>query len=263
MKSRREPLSLDCDFCRSNGNFADFFYLLLSFAKTDLQKFKTAANSIRGAFGGVPSHLFYGKSPMKESLEGQPKKGVGDALEVSFSSLSIPLEAKEICELEQQKRTRKRSHTEYLKYQIEKYLLGQLEGEEGVHIGVERGRVRVRFFQDQLFEGKTALLYRDKLDLFRRLFLSISEEKLEISKYQRLQIGITNYSKPRGNSPADFKRWKLSTERSLALAYITGQIKEAAIHDIKVESWSSYEGDKGDEGREVIDLFISASSGSL
>lgn len=240
-----------------------FFILLLSFAKTDIRKFKAAADSLRGAFGTLPFH----QSPMSSfspSLRGEDDKVLSQDFESGpHGSLRVPLDVGDICELEQQRRTRERIHAEDLKLHIEESMLRELTEEKAaMDIGVQGDRVRLRLSQDQIFKGQTTDLYKEKINFFKKLLSLLSDQSLQDFSGERLQIGITNYPEPPvGNTEDDWKKWKLSSDRSMVLAYIMGQMNGSRFHDIKVESWSSYETYEGEkqsveEAGKVIDLFI-------
>lgn len=226
-----------------------FFILLLSFAETDVRKFKAAVGSIKSAFG-VQSDFLYEETPTANNpFKRDYAAGSQEWLDWNFAQPMISLQANEMCELEQQRIIREKSEIEYLKHQIEKVLAKELQGSQGIHVGMEGSKLRVRFSQNHFFEEQTALFNEEKIDLIKRLFSTISDKKL--------YIGITNYSEPLESSPQAFKKWKLSTDRSLVLAYITHQMDEAAIHDIKVESLSHHERKRRESQKdEIIDLFI-------
>lgn len=213
-----------------------FFILLLSFAETDVRKFKEAIGSIRNSFG------------VYSDVEKTHSFNVDDSYQSQWWGLTrpmIPLEANEICELERQREVREKSDIEYLKYQIEKDLSKELLENQGLHVGMEGSKLRVRFLQDHFFKRQTALFHEKKMNLIKKLFSILSERKL--------YIDITNYSEALESSPKAFEKWKLSTDRSLTLAYITRQMDEASIHEIKVKSVPY---DHEPKRNDIIDLFI-------
>ena len=223
-----------------------FFILLLSFAETDIRKFKAAVGSIKSAFG-VQSDFLYEQTPTANNpFKKDYAAGNQEWLDRDFAPPTLSLEANEICELEQQRKVREEAEIEYLKHQIEKSLTKELHGNQGVHIGMKGSQLRIRFSQDYFFEKETALFNKKKTGVIKKLFSTLSDQKL--------YIDIANYSQPLRSSPQALKKWKLSIDRSLALAYVTRQIDEANIHDIKVESLSYH--DFSQEENNVIDLFI-------
>ena len=91
----------------------------------------------------------------------------------------------------------------------------------------ENKQLRVGIKPDAFFHAKSTKIKKEKISELNYFFKKLEDKKLDIA--------ITNHASSLKSS-AQFKSWKLSSDRSLVLAYLSQKLPQTKNHNIEVKS---------------------------
>ena len=209
-----------------------FFVLILSFAEIEASKFKRVMGSIKMAFG-VQKHKIYefmetSSNPFETASNGKDSDKV---IETDKTKNILTANANDLCGLEAKSREAERERTQGIRYEMEKRLLAIPLVAQAFNISMDDRNDILRLgVNDSFFEKGSSKVKKNNFKALKQLFKSLEDKKLNVY--------ITNKSDPT-ISQTDFKKWKLSADRSLFLAYVSKNLTPSKDHDISVRSGTS------------------------
>lgn len=210
-----------------------FFVLILSFAEIDASKFKRVMGSIKMAFG-VQKHKIYefmetSSNPFETASNGKDSNKV---IETDKTKNILTANANDLCGLEAKSREAERDRTQSIRYELEKRLMGIPLVSKSFMVSMDdtNDTLRLGINTETFFEKGSSKVKTKSFKALKELYKSLEDKKLNIY--------ITNKSDPTV-SKTDFKKWKLSADRSLFLAYLSKTVSSSKDHEISVRSGTS------------------------
>ncbi len=207
-----------------------FFILILSFAEIDASKFKRVMGSIKMAFG-VQKHKVYefmetSSNPFEASANGKDSDKV---ISNDKNHHVLSVDANELCGMEEKARQMNDERSEADRYELQKMLQkeSRLAKYFSILVDDQSKQLRLGLNPDQFFHKQSTKIKKERIADITYLFKKLEDKKLNIS--------ITNHAESLSNS-ANFKSWKLMSDRSLVLAYLSQKLPQAKNHNINVKS---------------------------
>jgi len=207
-----------------------FFILILSFAEIDASKFKRVMGSIKMAFG-VQKHKVYefmetSSNPFEASANGKDSDKV---ISNDQNHHILAVDANELCGMEAKAQQVNDERAESDRYDLHKMLTAEsrLSKYFNILLDDENKSLRVGIKPETFFHEKSTKIKKEKLSELSYLFKKLENRKLNIV--------ITNHGSSL-KTKNHFDSWKLSSDRSLVLAYLSQKLPHAKSHNIEVKS---------------------------
>lgn len=223
-----------------------FFILILSFSEIDASKFKRVMGSIKMAFG-VQKHKVYefmetSSNPFEASANGKDSDKV---ISNNQNHHLLAVDANELCGMEEKAKQVNDEREESERYELHKMLKSEsrLAKYFNILLDDENKQIRVGIKPEAFFQSKSTKIKKEKISELNYFFKKLENKKLDIT--------ITNHGSSL-KSNAQFDSWKLSSDRSLVLAYLTQKLPHTKAHSIQVKSMT----DKLSSDQSEIELML-------
>ncbi len=207
-----------------------FFILILSFAEIDASKFKRVMGSIKMAFG-VQKHKVYefmetSSNPFEASANGKDSDKV---ISNDQNNHMLNVDANELCGMEERAKQVNDERSEAERFELHKRLKAEsrLAKYFNILLDDENKQLRVGIKPEAFFHTKSTKIKKEKISELNYFFKKLEDKKLDIA--------ITNHGSSLKSSD-QFKSWKLSSDRSLVLGYLSQKFPQAKNHNIEVKS---------------------------
>ncbi len=214
-----------------------FFVLILSFAEIDASKFKRVMGSIKMAFG-VQEHKIYefmesSRTPFEKKSRGKDSDKV---IQSNMNNHVLSVNANELCGLEEKANQIQQEKNDVAHFELHKKLNAETRLTKYFKILLDKdnGRIKVAIKPEKFFYPGTTRLRKERVDDLNLLFKKMADKELKVH--------ITNHASNL-SSKSNFKSWKLASERSLTLAYLSKKFPQTKNHQIDVKSLTEGLGD--------------------
>ena len=207
-----------------------FFILILSFAEIDASKFKRVMGSIKMAFGVQKQQVFEfvetSRNPLEQKSHGKDSKKI---ISTKMNDHVLNVNANDLCGMEEKNKQIASERAEYARNELHKKLTSttRLSKYFNILLDEDRGQLRLGLKPEYFFHKGTSKIKKERIKDLSYLFNKLAEEKLKIS--------ITNQADSL-KSKKSFNSWKLTSDRSLVLAYISQKFPQSKNHNITVNS---------------------------
>ncbi len=207
-----------------------FFVLILSFAEIDASKFKRVMGSIKMAFGvqkqQVHEFVETTSNPFEDKANGKDSKKI---INTKMNDHVLNVNANELCGIEEKNKLIAEERAESERYDLHKRLTSEarLTKYFSILLDTDNKRLRVGLKPNAFFYKDSTKIKKERIEDLSYLFSKLGDEKLKIA--------ITNHADSLKSSK-NFNNWKLSSGRSLVLAYISQRFPQSKKHKITVNS---------------------------